>query len=67
MRKVYPEFLNLVTEAAKLNGYKDGTEFKVKRTYESDTFVQEIADTWSQLKPLYEQIHAYVRNILSKK
>ena len=29
--------------------------------YESDTFVQEMADTWNGLKPLYEQLHAYVR------
>jgi peptidyl-dipeptidase A len=43
-----------------LNGYKDGTEMKVV-AYESDTFVKEMEDTWNGLKPLYEQLHAYVR------
>ena len=45
---------------ARLNGYKDGTEMKVV-SYESDTFVKEMEDTWNGLKPLYEQLHAYVR------
>ena len=43
-----------------MNGFKDGTQMKIVG-YESDTFVQEMADTWNGLKPLYEQLHAYVR------
>ena len=35
--------------------------------YESDTFVQEMADTWQGLKPLYQELHAFVRNKLNKK
>jgi len=49
----------------RLNGYKDGTELKVI-AYESDTFVQEMEDTWNGLKPLYEQLHAYARAKLLK-
>ena len=44
----------------RMNGFKDGTQMKTVG-YESDTFVQEMADTWNGLKPLYEQLHAYVR------
>ena len=35
--------------------------------YESDTFVEEMDETWRGLKPLYEQLHAYVRHKLAKK
>ena len=35
--------------------------------YESDTFVEEMDETWQGLKPLYEQFHAYVRNKLVKR
>ena len=49
-----------------MNGFKDGTEMKTV-AYESDTFVDEMAQTWQGLKPLYEQLHAYVRYHLNKK
>ncbi len=51
---------------ARLNGYKDGTAMKVQ-PYESETFVEEMAETWEGLKPLYEQLHAYVRSKLQMK
>ena len=50
----------------RLNGFKDGTEMKTV-SYESNTFVDEMAQTWQGLKPLYEQLHAYVRYHLNKK
>ena len=34
--------------------------------YESDNFLTEMADTWKGLKPLYDQLHAYVRDKLHK-
>jgi peptidyl-dipeptidase A len=49
----------------RLNGFKDGTEMKVA-PYESDTFVKDMEDTWNGLKPLYQQLHAYVRSRLLK-
>ena len=63
MRDLYQEYIDLTNEAAVLNGFEDGTGMKIE-PYESDTFVQEMADTWDGLKPLYEQLHAYVRNRL---
>ena len=47
----------------RINGYKDGAEMKTD-VYESDTFMEEMAETWEGLKPLYEQLHAYVRHKL---
>jgi hypothetical protein len=51
---------------SRLNGYKDGTAMKVQ-PYESETFVSEMEETWKGLKPLYEQLHAYVRSKLLMK
>ena len=48
------------------NGFTDGTDWKTD-TYESDTFVEEMDETWRGLKPLYQQLHAYVRNKLVKR
>ena len=36
-------------------------------SYDSDTFIQEMEETWQGLKPLYEELHAYVRYHLNKK
>ena len=47
----------------RLNGLTSGTEMKVQ-PYESDTFVSEMESTWNNLKPLYDQLHAYVRHKL---
>lgn len=37
------------------------------KSYESQNFVEEMAETWNGLKPLYEQLHAYVRSKLFDK
>ena len=66
MRDLYLEYITLTNEAARVNGYKDGTEMKTN-SYESDTFVDEMAETWRGLKPLYEQLHAYMRDKLVKR
>ena len=50
----------------RLNGYKDATAMRLA-PYESANFTQEVTDAWEQLKPLYQQIHAYVRHKLAKR
>ncbi|CAG0894908.1 unnamed protein product [Darwinula stevensoni] len=35
--------------------------------YESDTFEEEVAELWETVRPLYEQLHAYVRRKLREK
>ena len=50
----------------RLNGYADGSMMKTS-SYDSDTFIQEMEETWQGLKPLYEELHAYVRYHLNKK
>merc|ERR1719443_2592421 len=65
MKEMYKQYVNLYNEAAKLNGFKDASVMKVD-PYESDTFIEEMEETWQGLKPLYEELHAYVRNKLNK-
>ena len=31
------------------------------KEYESDTFKEDVEQLWQTMKPLYEQLHAYVR------
>jgi len=63
IRGMYHTYVGLYNKAAKLNGFKDASIMKVD-PYESDTFQQEMEETWLGLKPLYEQLHAYVRHKL---
>ncbi len=57
--------MSLTNEAARLNGFRDGTEM-LTQPYESDNFVREMTETLEELTPLYQQLHAYVRYRLRK-
>ena len=60
IREMYAQYVDLYNEAAQLNGFADASLMKVD-SYESDTFKEEMEETWEGLKPLYEELHAYVR------
>ena len=49
MRNMYTKYVDLTNKAAKMNGFRDGTEMQI-HSYESKTFVQEMAETWNGLK-----------------
>ncbi|XP_076067701.1 angiotensin-converting enzyme-like [Oratosquilla oratoria] len=63
MRKMYKEFVDLSNKAAQLNDFKNMGDMWLE-PYESPTFRQDLSDIWIQLKPLYQQLHAYVRRKL---
>ena len=63
MRNLYGEYIDFKNEAAKINGFKDAAEM-LTRDYESETFIEEVDQTWEGIKPLYQEIHAYVRHKL---
>ena len=65
IREMYGEYVDLYNQAAALNGFSDAGLMKID-SYESSTFQQEMEETWQGLKPLYEQLHAYVRHKLNK-
>ncbi|KAI0233168.1 Angiotensin-converting enzyme [Lamellibrachia satsuma] len=59
MSGMYTHFIEFQNEAAQTNGYADtGDYWRAK--YETADFEQQLARLWRQVRPLYEQLHAYV-------
>lgn len=65
-KNLYKEYVDLSNEAARLNNFTNNAEYWL-RDYEDPDIRQQIQNLWEQLKPLYLQIHAYVRFNLRKK
>uniref|UniRef100_A0A8B9J7X6 Angiotensin-converting enzyme n=1 Tax=Astyanax mexicanus TaxID=7994 RepID=A0A8B9J7X6_ASTMX len=70
MRKLYEEYADLKNEAAKLNNYKDygdywranyETEDEPKYSYSRDELMRDVRSIYSEIMPLYKELHAYVR------
>ncbi|KAG1680453.1 Angiotensin-converting enzyme [Nymphon striatum] len=71
IRQDYIQYVNLKNEASIfinlfLSLTPDFTDYSkyLIRNYESDTFVEDIEGLWLELKPLYEELHAFVRRKL---
>ncbi|OQV22572.1 Angiotensin-converting enzyme [Hypsibius exemplaris] len=73
VRKNYIRYVELKNNAAKLNGYADDGELwrsdytDDSTGYHDSDFLKDLDDLWLQIKPLYDQVHAYVRRILIQK
>ncbi|CAH0729159.1 unnamed protein product, partial [Brenthis ino] len=65
-RQNFTQYVQLDNEAAKLNGFKDVAEWW-QSEYEVPDFEQQLAKLWEDVKPLYQQLHAYVRKRLRDK
>ncbi|EEB18604.1 Angiotensin-converting enzyme precursor, putative [Pediculus humanus corporis] len=63
VRDLYKQYVALSNEAAVLNNFTDTSEFWLK-DYEADDFKDQVEVLWEQVKPLYLQLHAYVRRRL---
>ncbi|KAF7991815.1 hypothetical protein HCN44_010616 [Aphidius gifuensis] len=66
MKNDYIKYIELSNEIARLNNYTDMAAYWMKE-YETDNFPDQIELLWQQIKPLYLQIHAYVRRQLLNK
>ncbi|XP_017880117.1 angiotensin-converting enzyme isoform X3 [Ceratina calcarata] len=66
MKSLYARYVELSNMAATMNNYTDNAAYWM-RDYEADDFPAQIETLWQQLKPLYLQLHAYVRRELRKK
>uniref|UniRef100_A0A8B9ZY05 Angiotensin-converting enzyme n=1 Tax=Anas zonorhyncha TaxID=75864 RepID=A0A8B9ZY05_9AVES len=75
MRPLYEEYVDLKNEAAKLNGYADygdywranyEADYPEEYKYSRDQLIQDVEKTFEQIKPLYQQLHAYVRHRLEQ-
>ncbi|XP_041461047.1 angiotensin-converting enzyme-like [Lytechinus variegatus] len=63
MRDLYPIYVNLSNVAAVNKGFSNEGESWLHR-YEDPDFVDDIDSLWESIKPLYLQVHAYVRRRL---
>jgi len=65
VRSDFQTYVDLNREAAQLNGFKNGAEVWLDE-YEVADFEKQVDRVIEQLRPLYEQIHGYVRFKLRK-
>ncbi|XP_054829166.1 angiotensin-converting enzyme 2 [Eublepharis macularius] len=75
LRPLYEGYVELKNEAARGNGYSDygeywkgnyETDYLEEYQYSREQLIIDVEETFKQIKPLYEQLHAYVRNNLEK-
>lgn len=68
MRKRYMRFVELGNKGSREMGFKDaGALWRSKYDMPPDAFAKEVDRLWTQVRPLYESLHAYVRTQLAKK
>lgn len=63
MRSIYAQTVAIKNQAARDNNYKDLSEYWIS-DFEDDKFEKKAAKLFKQIKPLYQKIHAYVRDKL---
>jgi peptidyl-dipeptidase A len=62
MRTDYARLVEIANEGARELGYRDiGAMWRSGYDMSADDFAREMDRLWSQVKPLYDQLHAYVR------
>lgn len=66
VRDKYKRYLELNLEAAKLNGFPSGAESWLHE-YDDPTFEDQLENIFNQIRPFYNQLHAYVRHKLRQK
>ncbi|XP_063076692.1 angiotensin-converting enzyme [Engraulis encrasicolus] len=63
LRALYPDFVTLSNQASRADGFAD-TGADWRSGYESATFEDDLKALFDQLKPLYNNLHAFVRRKL---
>jgi peptidyl-dipeptidase A len=67
-RKDYARFVQLANKGAREMGFKDlGAMWRSNYDMEPEAFAAEMERLWSQVKPLYDSLHTYVRAKLRQK
>src|SRR5215831_19381488 len=68
MRKDYTRFVDLSNKGAKELGFSDsGAMWRSKYDMSPEDFTKELDRLWTQVRPLYVKLHAYVRMKLREK
>ncbi|XP_048587927.1 angiotensin-converting enzyme [Nematostella vectensis] len=65
IRPLYQQFVDISNKGAKENGWKDNGEYW-RSSYEVENLERIAEGLYSDLKPLYQELHAYVRYKLSQ-
>lgn len=60
MRTNYTNYVNLINKVAIGNGFPDGSKWWQSH-YEDEHFSENIDRIWSQIEPLYNELHTYMR------
>ncbi|RNA19074.1 angiotensin-converting enzyme [Brachionus plicatilis] len=63
MRQIFAQLVDMRNKAARENGYKDLSE-KWIEDFEDEHFESNYDSLYEQIRPLYEQLHSYVRRKL---
>ncbi|XP_051968866.1 angiotensin-converting enzyme-like isoform X2 [Xyrauchen texanus] len=63
LRALYPEFVEVSNKASRMDGFEDTGEYW-RSWYESPTFEKDLENLYTQLEPLYQNLHAFVRRKL---
>ncbi|KAK7873704.1 hypothetical protein R5R35_013236 [Gryllus longicercus] len=63
VRDIFNEYVAISNEAAALNNFTDNSEMWLE-AYETPNFREDLQRLWEQMRPLYQQLHAYVRRHL---
>ena len=67
MRGYFTNYVHLQNEAAQYNGFKNAKEMWTKFYWNDEPeFFDQIEESWKQIQPLYEKLHAYVRHQLKQ-
>ncbi|MGZ6132700.1 MAG: M2 family metallopeptidase, partial [Myxococcaceae bacterium] len=68
IRPLYERFVVLANEGARDNGFQDvGALWRSAYDMTPEEFERETERVWAQVKPLYDDLHCYVRAALQKK
>nr|CAD7404037.1 unnamed protein product [Timema poppensis] len=63
MREDYKKYVEINNIAAAENGFSDNGEMW-RSSFESETFIADMDALWEQVRPLYDELHKYVRTKL---
>ena len=63
MKKDFARQVEILNQAARLNGFKDEGDYW-RSWYEVDDFQEQVEALYVTIKPFYRNLHTYVRNKL---
>ncbi|KAK3106470.1 hypothetical protein FSP39_020642 [Pinctada imbricata] len=66
MRSKYTEFVDVMNKAIRFSNFNDTGEYW-RSWYETPTFEEDVRSLFTELDPLYKELHAYVRKRLMQK